>query len=117
VQIGLAINGEVVAGVVYQPERDVLYRASRGGGSWIETADHRNERMTVSNVTDPGEMILASSRSHPSPRMERVRALLRFKSELRRGSTQNSELRTSKSGVTTQEFNDHVQDSRFKIQI
>jgi 3'(2'), 5'-bisphosphate nucleotidase len=86
VQIGLAINGEVVAGVVYQPERDVLYRAAHGAGSWIETADHRNERMTVSNVTDPGEMILASSRSHPSPRMERVRALFRFKRELRRGS-------------------------------
>jgi 3'(2'), 5'-bisphosphate nucleotidase len=86
VQIGLAINGEVVAGVVYQPEREILYRATHGAGSWIETAHRDNERMTVSNVTDPGEMILASSRSHPSPRMERVRALFRFKSELRRGS-------------------------------
>ena len=86
VQIGLAINGEVVAGVVYQPEREILYRAARGAGSWIETADHDNERMIVSNVIDPREMILASSRSHPSPRMERVRALFGFKSELRRGS-------------------------------
>lgn len=86
VQIGLALNGEVVAGVVYQPERDVLYRAARGAGSWIETADRGAERMTVSNVTDPGEMILASSRSHPSARMERVRALFGFKNELRRGS-------------------------------
>src|SRR5207302_3478915 len=39
VQIGLAINGEVVAGVVYQPVRDVLYRAARGEGSWIEQKD------------------------------------------------------------------------------
>ena len=30
VQIGLAVNGESVAGVVYQPVRDVLYRAARG---------------------------------------------------------------------------------------
>lgn len=86
VQIGLALNGEVVAGVVYQPVRDVLYRAARGAGSWIETADRGTERMTVSNVTDPGEMILASSRSHPSARMERVRARFGFKNELRRGS-------------------------------
>jgi 3'(2'), 5'-bisphosphate nucleotidase len=86
VQIGLAINGEVVAGVVYQPEREILYRAARGAGSWIETADRDNEQMTVSNIIDPREMILASSRSHPSPRMERVRALFGFKSELRRGS-------------------------------
>ena len=86
VQIGLAVNGESVVGVVYQPDRDVLYRAVRGGGSWIETADRAAERMTVSNATDFREMVLASSRSHPSPRMERVRAQFGFKSELRRGS-------------------------------
>src|SRR5436309_6624037 len=36
VQIGLAVNGESVAGVVYQPVREVLYRAVRNCGSWIE---------------------------------------------------------------------------------
>src|ERR1043165_533480 len=45
VQIGLALNGEVVAGVVYQPERDVLYRAARGAGSWIESTGKAAERM------------------------------------------------------------------------
>src|SRR6266550_7594572 len=30
VQIGLAVGGESIAGVVYQPVRDVLYRAARG---------------------------------------------------------------------------------------
>src|SRR5262252_2717340 len=39
VQIGLAIDGHVVAGVVYQPDRDTLYRAVTGCGSWIETQD------------------------------------------------------------------------------
>src|SRR5947207_3381201 len=68
VQIGLALNGEVVAGVVYQPERDVLYRAARGAGSWIEANDKPAERMRVSARTDPHEMVLASSRSHRSPR-------------------------------------------------
>src|SRR5204862_4355559 len=53
VQIGLAVNGESVAGVVYQPVRDVLYRAGRGDGSWIETVGRQPERMTVSTEADP----------------------------------------------------------------
>src|SRR6266550_387543 len=36
VQIGLSVRGEVVAGAVYQPARDVLYRAVGGDGAWIE---------------------------------------------------------------------------------
>jgi 3'(2'), 5'-bisphosphate nucleotidase len=42
--------------------------------------------MSVSTLTDPGEMVLASSRSHRSPRMERVVNLFGFKREVRRGS-------------------------------
>ena len=86
VQIGLAVRGESVAGVVYQPVRDVLYRAVRYGGAWIEAAGKPGTRMLVSARTQPGEMVLASSRSHRSPRMERVVEAFRFKDELRRGS-------------------------------
>src|SRR5436190_3397786 len=86
VQIGLAVNGESVLGVVYQPVRDLLYYAVKGGGAWIEGANRQAERMTVSAKVDPHEMILASSRSHRSPRMERVVNLFGFKQEVRRGS-------------------------------
>jgi 3'(2'), 5'-bisphosphate nucleotidase len=86
VQIGLAIDGQVVAGVVYQPDRDTLYRAVSGDGSWIETKDAPARRMSVSTRTNPAEMVLASSRSHRSPRMERVVNSIGFKSEVRRGS-------------------------------
>jgi len=86
VQIGVAVNGESVAGVVYQPVRDVLYRAARGNGSWIETANKPAQRMSVSNRTEPSEMVLASSRSHRGPRMDRVVSAFGFKEEMRRGS-------------------------------
>src|SRR6476646_134532 len=86
VQIGLAVNGESVLGVVYQPVRDLLYYAAKGSGAWIEGANRQAERMTVSAKVDPHEMILASSRSHRSPRMERVVNLFGFKQEVRRGS-------------------------------
>ena len=86
VQIGLAVSGEAVAGVVYQPVRNVLYRAARGGGAWLEEEGEDARRMTVSARTKPGEMVLASSRSHRSPRMERVVSAFGFKDEMRRGS-------------------------------
>src|SRR5262249_14840681 len=86
VQIGLAVRGQSVAGVVYQPVRDILYRAVRNDGAWIEAKDKPAARMFVSKRTQPGEMILASSRSHRSPRMERVVEAFGFKDELRRGS-------------------------------
>jgi len=86
VQIGLAVDGESVAGVVYQPVRDVLYRAARGGGSWIEEKDNQAARMSVSQRTRAGEMVLASSRSHRGPRMDSVVSAFGFKNEMRRGS-------------------------------
>lgn len=86
VQIGLAENGEAVAGVVYQPVRDVLYRAARDGGSWMEEKANPAVRMSVSSRTQPNEMVLASSRSHRGPRMDSVVSAFGFKNEMRRGS-------------------------------
>jgi 3'(2'), 5'-bisphosphate nucleotidase len=86
VQIGLAINGESVLGAVYQPVRDLLYYAAKGEGSWLEGPERNLERMFVSAKTTAHEMTLASSRSHRSPRMERVVGLFGFKQEVRRGS-------------------------------
>jgi 3'(2'), 5'-bisphosphate nucleotidase len=86
VQIGLAVGGESVVGVVYQPVREVLYRAVRNRGAWMEAGDKPATRMSVSIQTKPGEMVLASSRSHPSPRMGRIVSAFGFKDEVRRGS-------------------------------
>ena len=86
VQIGLSVSGESVVGAVYQPVRDVLYWAAKGVGSWIEQSKEPRRQMTVSSQTNPRRMILASSRSHRSPRMERVVNLFGFKNEVRRGS-------------------------------
>ncbi len=86
VQIGLAVEGESILGVVYQPVRRVLYRAVRSGGAWIEEEDKPAARMSVSSQTKPSEMVLASSRSHRSPRMEHVVSKFGFKNETRRGS-------------------------------
>lgn len=86
VQIGLICRDKPVVGVVYQPVRDVLYRAVQRQGAWKEAANNSGKRMTVSTRTDPAEMVLASSRSHRSPRMERVVDSFGFRNETRRGS-------------------------------
>jgi 3'(2'), 5'-bisphosphate nucleotidase len=86
VQIGLAVEGKSVLGVVYQPLPDVLYWATLGGGSWIERHVDEAESLHVSDERELRSMRLAASRSHRSPRMDRVVKALEIKEEVNRGS-------------------------------
>ena len=86
VQIGLAEEGQCVLGVVYQPLTGVLYRAVRGAGTWIERPEFEPERAAVSDTKQLSAMRLAASRSHRSPRMNRVIEQLGFEAEVQRGS-------------------------------
>ena len=86
VQIGLAVGGECVMGVVYQPVSHVLYRAVRGRGTWIERPGSVTERAVVSDETDLTKMRLAASRSHRSPRMDQVVKRFGVRDEVQRGS-------------------------------
>ncbi len=86
VQIGLTENGECVLGVVYQPLTQVLYRAVRGGGAWVERPADEPRQTRVSDTGELSEMRLAASRSHRSPRMDQVVRALGLKEEVLRGS-------------------------------
>ena len=86
VQIGLAEDGRCALGVVYQPLSGVLYRAVRGAGTWIERPNFEPEKASVSDTRILSEMRLAASRSHRSPRMNKVIAQLGFEAEVQRGS-------------------------------
>jgi 3'(2'), 5'-bisphosphate nucleotidase len=86
VQIGLAEDGLCVLGVVYQPLPGVMYRAVRGEGTWIERPQFEPVRATVSETRTIPEMRLAASRSHRSPRMNKVVDQFGFKEEVQRGS-------------------------------
>ena len=86
VQIGLTENGQCVLGVVYQPLTGVLYRAVRGSGTWIERPGFESERGRVSAHEEISTMRLAASRSHRSPRMDKVVSAFGLKEEVRRGS-------------------------------
>lgn len=86
VQIGLSIAGQSIVGVVYQPLTGVLYRAVRGGGTWVERPQFEPERARVSNHRELSTMRLAASRSHRSPRMDKVVQALGLQEEVNRGS-------------------------------
>jgi 3'(2'), 5'-bisphosphate nucleotidase len=86
VQIGLAVEGRSVLGVVYQPLPDLLYRAVEGAGAWVERKGFEAERARVSNKNELTEIRLAASRNHRSPRMDVVVRALGIKEEVQRGS-------------------------------
>jgi 3'(2'), 5'-bisphosphate nucleotidase len=86
VQIGLAVEGRAVLGVVYQPLSSLLYRATEGCGTWIERAGFEVERARVSDESSVERMRLAASRTHRSPRMDTVVRALGLKEEVQRGS-------------------------------
>ncbi len=86
VQIGLAINGEAVFGVVYLPTEGVFYSASKDQGAWLIENNKTPRRLEVSDETDFARMNLAVSRNHRSPRMSLVVESLGLKKEIRRGS-------------------------------
>lgn len=86
VQIGLAEEGLPILGVVYQPLTGVLYRAVRGKGTWIERPQFPPERAQTSEKALLSDMRLAASRSHRSPRMNKVVARFGFREEVKRGS-------------------------------
>jgi len=86
VQIGLAEEGKPVLGVVYLPLTGTLYRAVHHQGTWIERPQFPPERADASNKTVLSEMRLAASRSHRSPKMNKVVARFGFREEVQRGS-------------------------------
>jgi 3'(2'), 5'-bisphosphate nucleotidase len=86
VQIGLAEHGEPMVGVVYLPSTGVLYRAVRGEGTWIERPQLETKQARTSDARGFSNMRLAASRSHRSPRMNKVVQRFGFREEVQRGS-------------------------------
>lgn len=86
VQIGLAENGVAVLGVVFMPARDILYYASKGGGAFAITNGGPPIKLRVSDKTNFGDIDLAVSRDHRSPRMSRIVRDLGLRNEIERGS-------------------------------
>ncbi|HEX8476367.1 MAG TPA: 3'(2'),5'-bisphosphate nucleotidase CysQ [Pyrinomonadaceae bacterium] len=90
VQIGLAVAGRSVLGVVYQPVPDLMYYATPAHGAWVVRPqlepEQTPQRLRVSTHVDLSHMRLAASRAHRSPRMDAVVRALGVTEEVRRDS-------------------------------
>ena len=86
VQIGLAIDGKAVLGVVYQPFQDHLIFAVKGSGAFLRQQDREPVRLHTSQNSSLLTLKLAMSRNHASPRMKRVIEHFGFTEIVRRGS-------------------------------
>ena len=85
VMIGLAVDGEPVVGVVYQPIDDILYAAARGAGAFVEEFGERSP-LHVSGAGNLQRFRLVISRSHRPPLVDAVIAAMRLQRERSVGS-------------------------------
>ena len=86
VQIGLAIDGEALLGVVMLPFHKVLYRAVKDEGAFAEYSGEKPRELNTSPDTDFENMTLAFSRNHPSKGIKAIIAGFKFQNAIQRGS-------------------------------
>ncbi|MDP7033964.1 MAG: 3'(2'),5'-bisphosphate nucleotidase CysQ [Planctomycetota bacterium] len=87
VMVGLAVKGEAVLGVVYQPRKKRMWTGVTGGEAyeWIEGED-KPRLLKTSAVCVSSEMRMAVSRSHRSAQVGDVVEILGIESEVPCGS-------------------------------
>lgn len=74
VMVGLAVDGEPVAGVVYRPVGDVMFSAERSVGAWVERGGDR--RPLRRGRADLSALRLVGSRSHADPLVAELQAAM-----------------------------------------
>ena len=67
VMIGLAIDGQPVLGVVFQPTHGGTFWAAPGLGAWFALGDGPPRRLAVRRITDVADLRLVASASHRRP--------------------------------------------------
>lgn len=85
VMLGLAINGSPSLGVVYQPDLDQLYYATKDKGAFLSTPNGI-DRIRVKAITEPSEAVLIQSHSYWSPKTDKIAEQLGISKLLRQGS-------------------------------
>jgi 3'(2'), 5'-bisphosphate nucleotidase len=73
VLVGLTVDNAPVLGVAYQPTRDALYHARKGGGAFLETGG-ATHAITTSRREQPTELRVGISRLNPDEGLGKVLA-------------------------------------------
>lgn len=87
VNIALVEGSAPVMGVVFAPAIDLLYVAGRGLGSWKQDAGQARQRIHSDPPAPGAPLVVAESRSHPSPDLEAYLETVPVKSRVQAGSS------------------------------
>lgn len=88
VSIGLAVDRELVLGVVYNPVLGELYRAVRGGGAFLNDAPIRaSDRRTLKEALFATELGIRRDDEFLDIAFERIKAVLRQSRSVRCGGS------------------------------
>jgi 3'(2'), 5'-bisphosphate nucleotidase len=85
VMIGLALKGQACLGVVYRPDKDILYTGISDQQAWIESAGNKKPLRTNSN-TNSRDLALVVSRSHRNASMGEIKKAIGLHHEITSGS-------------------------------
>jgi myo-inositol-1(or 4)-monophosphatase len=64
ISIALEREGEIIAGVIYQPISDELFWAEKGNGAFVDTPHARSRRLRVSGRKDPARALVGTGIPH-----------------------------------------------------
>ena len=64
ISLALERDGEVIAGIIYQPISDELFWAEKGNGAFIDTPNARSRRLRVSGRKDPARALVGTGIPH-----------------------------------------------------
>src|SRR5215208_2747160 len=64
ISIGLEREGEIIAGVIYQPISDELFWAEKGNGAFIDTPNARSRRLRVSGRQESPRALVGTGIPH-----------------------------------------------------
>ncbi|MFT6395685.1 MAG: 3'(2'), 5'-bisphosphate nucleotidase [Bradymonadia bacterium] len=85
IMIGLCVDGQAVAGVVYEPTHGRFYFAAEGTGAWVRQPGKPDKRLEAK--TKPVEKaIIVNSRNHPDPRIQLIADRLGITEQFPHGS-------------------------------
>ncbi|MGE5152199.1 MAG: inositol monophosphatase family protein [Rhodospirillaceae bacterium] len=64
ISLALERDGEIIAGVIYQPISDELFWAEKGNGAFVDTPNARSRRLRVSGRKDPARALVGTGIPH-----------------------------------------------------
>jgi myo-inositol-1(or 4)-monophosphatase len=76
VSVALAIEGEPVLGIIYDPSRDEMFFALRGHGAWLQTGDNHHSRQSLHCATIMEPLHATVSTVFPKPHSRLMDAYL-----------------------------------------